>query len=135
MPDKIALTDIAVRKIRPPLFGQLTYWDKSSPVGMRVSSGGAKGFIVLTGSGKRQMIGHYPTISLSETRPKAKRILAEKTLGKIRPPSVPYDKARTLFLSHCEQHKRPLSVKSVPTPSPFRVQSRPLLGKGICLSA
>ena len=28
-----------------------------------------------------------------------------------------------------------LAVKSLPTPTPFRVQSRPLLGRGICLSA
>jgi integrase len=112
VPEKIALTDIAVRKIRPPQSGQLTYWDKSSPVGMRVSSGGARCFIVLTGSGKRQMIGHYPIISLSEARTKAKRILAEKTLGKTRSPSMLYDEARTLFLSHCEQHKRPLTTHS-----------------------
>ena len=82
---KAALTDITVRNLKAPEAGQITYWDNSAPIGVRVSQGGAKSFVVLTGSGRRRTIGRYLIISLSEARTEAKRILAEITLGKTRP--------------------------------------------------
>lgn len=81
MATKIALTDLSVRAMRAPAHGQQTVWDKNSPVGIRLSSGGAKNYIVLVGSGKRRTIGKVGVISLAEARAEAKRILAEKTLG------------------------------------------------------
>ena len=50
--------------------------------GIRLSQGGSKTFIVMIGSGKRFTIGRYPAVSLAEARTEAKRILAEKQLGK-----------------------------------------------------
>jgi hypothetical protein len=58
-------------------------WDGSlKHFGLRVAPGGTKSFIVLLGSGRRKAIGRYPTIKLADARAKAKRILAERTLGR-----------------------------------------------------
>lgn len=78
---KIALTDISVRALKAPAQGQTTVWDKNSPIGVRVSQGGSKTFIVMIGSGQRRTIGRVGIITLSDARGEAKRILAERTLG------------------------------------------------------
>ena len=89
------LTDTAIRGAQPPPTGTITLWDASlKGFGLRVSSGGAKSFIVLIASGRRQAIGRYPLISLSEARTEARRLLANKTLGKIRPVHVAFDDAK-----------------------------------------
>jgi integrase len=99
MPEKINLTDVGIRALQPPKAGQITVWDKSSPVGVRVSDGGAKTFIVMVGSGKRRTIGKVGIITLSDARTEAKRILAEKTLGiEQQPDSVTFAAALTLFI-------------------------------------
>ncbi len=85
------LTDVSIRAFKPPENGQITYWDR--PVGVRVSQGGSKTFIVLIGSGRRQTIGRYPDISLSEARTAAKRILAERTLGRHQPDTTTWKPA------------------------------------------
>src|SRR5664280_1867945 len=80
---KIALNDAALRSLPTPDVGQLDYWDTGLiSFGVRVSQGGSKTFI-LNISNSRRAIGRYPVISLSEARGEAKRILAEKTLGKL----------------------------------------------------
>ena len=56
-PSKVVLTDVSVRALKAPAFGQMTVWDKISPLGIRISSGGAKTFIVMVGSGRQQTIG------------------------------------------------------------------------------
>ena len=101
---KTNLTDVSVRALKPPPKGQLTIWDKTSPVGVRVSQGGSKTFILILGSGKRRTIGRFGVISLSKAREEARRILAEKTLG-INTPEVKkgvlFDTAVTAFI---EEH-------------------------------
>lgn len=79
-------TDLAIRNIKPPESGQLYIWDDTG-LGLRVSARGTKTFCVLIGSGRRQTIGQYGPrgLTLSEARTEAKKILANKTLGKIRP--------------------------------------------------
>lgn len=59
----------------------------------------SKTFIVLVDSGRRHSIGRYPLISLSDARTEARRILAEKTLGKVKPRFTAYEDARTRFLA------------------------------------
>ncbi len=98
-----ALTELTIRKLQPPATGQTTVWDSVPGFGIRVSQGGAKTFIVLVGGGNRRSIGRFPIISLSHARTEAKRILAERTLGKHRAKSIPYDEAQKLFLAECEQ--------------------------------
>lgn len=108
---KAVLTDISVRALKAPARGQSTVWDANSPVGVRVSAGGAKTFIVLVGSGKRRTIGKFGIITLAEARAEAKRILAEKTLGIAKPKasSVSFATACSLFLDENYKGKRPRS--------------------------
>lgn len=101
------LSDAGVRALKSPAAGQATYWDTHSPVGVRVSQGGAKTFIVMIGSGQRRTIGRYPIITLSDARSEAKRILAEKTLGvSKKPSSMTFDAAKDLFLEENYKDKR-----------------------------
>lgn len=109
---KQPLTDVGVRALKPPPQGQKTYWDTNSPLGVRVSQGGAKTFIVLTAPGQRRTIGRYPIIGLSDARAEAKRILAEKTLGVSKKPSaIKFETARTLFIESHYADKKPMVRK------------------------
>jgi hypothetical protein len=65
--------------------------------GVRVSPKGTKTFVVKIHNG-RQAIGRYPIISLADARKQARRLLAEKTLGKIRPQAVTFSDAVSLFI-------------------------------------
>jgi hypothetical protein len=108
------LSDPAIKAAKPPATGTVTLWDGSlKGFGVRVSRGGAKTFIVLIASGRRQRIGRYGPggLTLSEARTEARRILAEKTLGKVRPKFTAFEDARDAFLKDCEQRLRPISVR------------------------
>jgi hypothetical protein len=74
-------------------------WDGSlKHFGLRVAPGGTKSFIVLLGSGRRKAIGRYPTIKLADARAKAKRILAERTLGRYQTSSIRWQTGVEKFL-------------------------------------
>ena len=105
---KVALTEISVRAIKAPERGQLTVWDTHSPLGVRVSQGGSKTFIVMLGSGKRHVIGRFGIIMLAEARTEARRILAEKTLG-IRKivSTITFASALSTFLEDHYRDKKP----------------------------
>lgn len=108
MPRHQPLTDVLLRAVKPPEHGTTTLWDGTlKHFGVRISSGGAKSFIVLLGSGRRQAIGRYPTITLAQARDKAKTILAERTLGKHRPNSISWKKALELYLAEAKTKNRP----------------------------
>jgi hypothetical protein len=109
---RAALTDLSVKRIPVPEKGTVTHWDTMKGFGVRVSAGGSKTFIVLIGPGRRQSIGRYPLISLSDARAEAKRILAEKTLGKVRPTHAAFEDVKEQFLAHCTRSNRPETVKS-----------------------
>jgi hypothetical protein len=108
---KVNLTDVGIRALTPPDAGQYTVWDKASPLGVRVSDGGAKTFIVMVGSGKRRTIGKVGIITLSDARVEAKRILAEKTLGieKAAASTITFGEALPLFLEDNYKGRRPRS--------------------------
>lgn len=102
------LTDLTIRAGRPGT----TLWDSSiKGFGVRCLDSGTKTFIVLIASGRRQSIGRYPLISLADARAEARRILAEKTLGKVRPTYHAYDDAKDAYLKECESRLAPLTVK------------------------
>ncbi len=106
------ITDLVVRKVVPPEKGQRTIWDKSlSNFGLRVSQGGTRSWVVQHGP-TRQLttIGRYPLISVADARTEAKRILAERTLGKTRPVSITYEEALRQFLAACDQKNKPRTV-------------------------
>ena len=95
----VRLNDVALRSLKPPSKGQVDFWDKSLPCfGCRVSQGGSKTFL-LKRDNRRITLGRYPIISLADAREEAKRLLAEFTLGRIRPQSLPYSEAVKLFLA------------------------------------
>ncbi len=104
------LTDISIKQLPLPERGQRSYYDTLPGFGVRVSQGGARTFFLLFGNGKRHTIGRYPIVSLVEARSEAKRLLAERTLGKIRPTSVAFNKGYELFLAACEQRNKPRTV-------------------------
>ena len=88
----------------------MDYWDPTLPCfGLRVSRGGAKTFILKLHNSRRA-IGRFPLISLSEARTEAKRLLAEKTLGKVRPQSITFPQAVELFLEEKAKARRPSTV-------------------------
>jgi len=112
VPQHAVLTELTLKAAKPPERGAITLWDGAlKHFGVRISQGGAKSFIVLVGSGRRQAIGRYPTISLADARIVAKRILAERTLGRGRPKSVPFEDALDDFFAECEQKNRPRTVR------------------------
>ncbi len=67
--------------------------------------------MVLIASGRRHALGRYPTLTLSKARIEASRILAEKTLGKIRPSHKAFNDAKDEFLKDCEGRVRPRTLK------------------------
>lgn len=103
------LTDVSIRALKAPEKGQVTYADDTMPgFGVRVSQGGTKTFVVVHGpTRQRTTIGRFPVIGLSDARTEAKRLLAEATLGKHRPKTVAFDKAKDEFLEYCQRKNRP----------------------------
>lgn len=99
------LTDISVRQLACPAKGQRTYFDDTlTSFGCRVSQGGTRSYIVQHGPDRQLItIGRYPIISLAEARAEAKRVLAERTLGKhLSLLKTPKAKEILEFLRHLE---------------------------------
>src|SRR4051794_35724577 len=93
-------TDLTLKNLTVPAQGQVTYKDEGSPLRVRASQGGAKTFFVtLDGSGRRHIIGRYGEVTLAEARDAARRLRAQKTLGRIIPPSVGLAEAKEGYLS------------------------------------
>jgi integrase len=106
------LTDFSIKCLVPPSAGTVTVWDGAlKGFGMRVSQGGAKTFVVLIASGRRQAIGRWPTLTLAKARIEARRLLAQKTLGKIRPVHTAFDDAKAEFLEACGRKNRSRTVE------------------------
>lgn len=110
---RMRLTDLAVRALSAPAKGQKIYFDDAlRAFGCRISQGGTRTFVLQHGA-DRQLIslGRYPTVSLADARAEAKRILAERMLGRYRPQAIAWDEAVALFLSTCEQKNKPRTVR------------------------
>ncbi len=110
---KASLTEITLRALKAPDRGQVTYWDTSGVpgFGVRVSAGGAKTFTLVYGPHReRKTIGRYPAIKLAEARQEARRILADRMLGKFHAQAISWDEAKTLFIAHCARKNRPSTV-------------------------
>jgi integrase len=87
--------------------GTETLWDGTLPgFGLRIGKH-SKTFIVMIGKGRRHKVGRYPLTSLADARADAKRILAEKTLGKVKPKFTAFADARDEYLKDCEARVRP----------------------------
>ena len=104
----VTLSDAKLRSLQAPPKGQVEYRDASFKAGSfacRVSQGGSKTFLIKHRN-RRFTIGQYPTLSLSEARIEARKLLAEFTLGKVRPQSISYTKAVELFVEEKEKSRR-----------------------------
>lgn len=109
---KAALSDLFLRNLDPPARGQRAIWDDKLPsFGVRISQGGAKTF-VLNHRNTLITIGRYPLTTLSEARTEAKRLLAEFTLGRIRPQSITYQEAVKLFIEDKKRSRRPTTYNA-----------------------
>ncbi len=108
------LTDQQLRGLQPPVKGQQLYRDSTlTGFACRVSQGGTKTFVLVHGADRTfTTIGRYPIISLSEAREEARRILAEKTLGKSRPQSITFTAALEQFLEEKRKSRRPSTVEN-----------------------
>ena len=104
------LTDLTIRSLTLPLKGQKLYYDDTLPsFGCRVSQGGTRSFFVQVGANRQFItIGRYhpDILPLAKARAEAKRILAERVLGKHRPQSIPFDEAKDLFLEACQRKNK-----------------------------
>ena len=103
---KILLCDVGLRAIRPPEKGSADYWDANLPsFGVRVSQGGTKTFVINIGK-TRRALGRFGVLSLSEARTEAKRVLAERTLGRTLPRSISFQSVVDEFLAEKEKSRR-----------------------------
>lgn len=102
------LTELSVKNTKPPETGRITLWDdKLQGFGCRITAKGTRTWIVLIASGRRQSLGRFPLVSLSEARQEAKAILGQKMLGKVRPKYLAFDDAKDEFLAECQKKNRP----------------------------
>jgi integrase len=102
------LTEAAVRAAEP----NITLWDGAlKHFGLRVTPAGCKSFVVLLGSGRRQVVGQYPAITLAQARTKARMMLAEKTLGRYQTSTITWDAAVQTFLTYVELNNRARTLK------------------------
>lgn len=104
------LTDLSVRKLKPPPTGRKIYFDDAlSGFGVRVSNK-SKTYVVLHGTPRRyKSIGRYPDLGLADARVEAMRHLSTKVL---RHQPITFHQAVALFLKSCETHNRPSTAKS-----------------------
>jgi integrase len=110
---KIALSDAGLRSVKPPEKGTIDFWDAHFPAfGVRVSQGGTKTFVLNIGK-TRRALGRFGILSLAEARTEARRILAERTLGKVRPQSVSFQTALEEFLADKEKTRRKRTVDNL----------------------
>jgi len=105
------LTDISLRALTPPEQGVKVYYDDGfKGFGFRVSQAGTKAFILATGKNRdRVTIGRYPIIGLAEARDVARKMLAERTLGRHQTPRIALGAALDLF---AEQHTAKLAPRT-----------------------
>jgi integrase len=102
------LTDLSLRTLKAPERGQITYVDDTLPgFGVRVSREGVKSFVLVHGRSRtRVTLGRYPLLSLSQARGTAKKILAERTLGRHAPQTTTFETALTQYLAVAEKKNK-----------------------------
>ena len=108
------LTDIAVRQLKPPASGQITYYDDNlKGFGIRLSPGGTRTWVLVYGpKRKRVKLGTYPHLSLAKAREKAKDVLSEYQLNGEKPKNLTWGEAKDLYEKlHIEKNNRPVTQR------------------------
>lgn len=103
----LRLTDRWIAHLKPHA-AHVDYWDATLPTfGVRVSPKGTKTFVLKLHGGRRAIGRYHPDIlPLARARAEARRLIAEKTLGRIRPGSISYDAAVRLFIEDKRRNRR-----------------------------
>ena len=105
------LSDTTIRALTPPQKGYSIIWDQNlRGFGCRISQAGTRAFVVLIESGRPKTIGRYPALSLADARREAKRLLAEKTLGRIHPTHTAFEDAVAAFLAQAHVRRSTYEV-------------------------
>lgn len=108
------LTDATIRSLDPQLKQRVVADDSLAGFGLRISPQGTKAFVLTFGANRERVtIGRYPIISLQEARIEAKRILAERTLGKSRPVRTSLSGALETYYKTHVANLRPGSQKEI----------------------
>jgi len=137
-----ALTDIAIRKAHSPATGQAEIWDgKISGFGVRVSSSGAKSFVLVYrngGKARRMTLGRYPMLTLAEARDKANAAMRQIEQG-IDPAPTKQERQRqeeqrivyrfedvvaSFVVLHCQRNNREVTAKDTARILKNRFRSR-----------
>jgi integrase len=106
------LTDLLIKKLKPPEAGQKTFYDEALPgFGVRVSQGGSKSFVVMFGKSRQlKTLGRYPDMTLADARRAAKRHQSGEALLELpppeKPPSISFDEARERFLKDSDRRNK-----------------------------
>lgn len=109
------LTDLQINKIGSPDKGQRTYFDDLLPgFGLRVSQGGTKSFVVMSGKDRKlKTLGRYPELGLKEARAAAKQVQSDVVFHVPRPsalPSIAFAEAKVRFLADSELRTKPRTI-------------------------
>jgi integrase len=108
----VKLTDLNVQHLRPPPKGQKTYFDDAlRGFGLRLSQGGTKTFVVLTGKERKlTTLGRYPELSLRDARIAAKGIQAVQA-NQAQEPRIPtFGEATALFEKSMKGRVKPATL-------------------------
>jgi len=109
---KLRLTDLGVKKLQPPVSGQVTHWDTMTPgFGVRCSAK-SKSYVVMYGR-KRQLktLGRHPDLPLAEARKRARSFLATHALSPEPEAEYDYQAVVEVYLEDCEGRVRPNTMK------------------------
>lgn len=94
------LTDLSIKSTTGPAM----LWDASlAGFGVRIGKSAKTFIVLLDNKGRRQKLGRYPTLTLSQARTEAKRILAEKQLGRIKPKFTAFEDAKDAYLENAQR--------------------------------
>lgn len=101
------LTDISIKQLPVPSSGQRVYYEPSG-LGVRVSQGGSKSFVVQLGTDRRRKtLGRYPRMSLKQARAVAMQTINDHDPSiEDKPTSVVID----AYLEACARKNRPKTV-------------------------
>lgn len=102
------LTDLSIQKLAIPSSGQRVHYEASG-LGIRVSQGGTKSFVVQVGKKRqRKTIGRYPNVSLKEARAKALKIINDFDPNYINRPAK---EVIEIFIEFCSVRLKPSTYR------------------------
>jgi hypothetical protein len=115
----IRLSDIALKHLKAPDRGTLSYIDSTLPgFAVRILPSGVKAFTLVYGKERRRAnLGRWPIVTIAQARKKAHEILAAHRLGiAYDAPKMTFEEAFALFLTGYEARNRPKSVYEMRRP-------------------